>query len=162
MSRSTPKTAIVAAGFFILLVLAVVDTGPEDVLTYHFGEIVLPSVEVLSVVPRPKVPEETAGAATPTQRLGGASAVQLATLREYGGKRSLDGIVQRGGVSSKCEMNPVSRPRKCEVVGRGAADRGSQFRNGHLSWLVPSVADRGIGLLAPESAFPVRVQWIAP
>ncbi len=73
----------------------------------HFGEVILPGIEVLPVVPRSKVPDEVAGTTAPAERLGRTGAVQLAALREYRLKGSLNGSVQRRCISTSGEINPV-------------------------------------------------------
>src|SRR6267378_5271784 len=142
MTRSTPQATIVGAGFLIFLVFAVIYPGLEHVPSHHFGEVILPGKQVLAVVPRSKVPDEAARTATPAKRLGRTGAVQLSALREYGLKGSLDGSVQRRCISGENQINPVRGPGKCEIIGRGTANRGGQFRDGHLAWLVPRIAKR--------------------
>src|SRR5260370_15628883 len=118
MTRSAPQATIVAAGLLIFLVLAVIYPGLEDVPSHHFGEVVFPREKVLPVVPRSKVPDEVAVAATPAKRLGRTGALPLVALPEYGLKGSPDGSVQRRRISSKREIKRVPPPGKWEIIGR--------------------------------------------
>src|SRR5258708_39544279 len=107
MTRGAPRAVFVVPVLFFFLFLPLIYPPLEDVPSRHFGEIILPGIEVLPVVPRSKVPDEVAGTATPAKRLGRTSAVQLAALREYGLKGGLDGSVQRRCISTSGEINPV-------------------------------------------------------
>src|SRR5436309_9675335 len=158
----TPEAPIVGASFLILLVPTVIDTGSQDVPSYHFGVVVLPGEQVLSVVPRSKVPDQAGGSAAAAKRLGRTGAVQLTTLREYSRKGSLNGVVQRRCISSKSKIDPVRGPGKCKVVGCGTAKRGGQFCDGHLPGLIPRIAKRGEKLIAPKTPFLVPMQRVVP
>src|SRR5919197_2570 len=123
-SRRTPQTGGFLTALFVFCIAVVKHAELEGMFASHFGEVVLPSVQILPVVPGRKNSEVSRA---PTDRFRQIASVELAGGIKHGRHGCNDLFVQSWIVTGAQNVNAIRGPRELEVIYRLSADGGSQF-----------------------------------